>query len=156
MKMTHLKLHDNDASEIARCLDLMCFLVAVIDASEYFALSGLCRTMEESAKRLMRWHDRFALLFMAVCVPDCDVSKVLRDTALGLVKKRLRLFIRGTKSIVAMIHPMYVEEILKQERLPMNKKSCFQILQAWAAAKEEKVRMAMATKPKIQTATATF
>jgi hypothetical protein len=39
--------------------------------------------------------------------------------------------------MVAQIHPLYVEEILKQERLPMNENSCFQILQAWATAKIE-------------------
>jgi hypothetical protein len=134
----HMSFGDeDDASEIARNLELMRFLVALIDASEFFALSALRRMIETSVKDLMCRYDRFATLFMAVCAPDCDVSKVLRDTALGMVKKYPRLLIQGNKSVVAMIHPRYLEDILKQERLPMTEHSCFQLLQAWATAEVE-------------------
>jgi hypothetical protein len=118
-------------------MKLVPFLVAMMDASDYFALSALRRKTESSAKELMLAIETFAPFFMAACAPDCDATKVLRDTALRLVKKNPTVFIHGTKSIVALIHPSYVEENLKHERLPMNENSCFQILQAWAMAEIE-------------------
>jgi hypothetical protein len=123
-----------DDTDDAYKMKLVRFLVAMMDASDYFALSALRRKTESSAKELMLARETFAPFFMAECAPDCDATKVLRDTALLLVKKNPTLLIHGTKSIVAQIHPSYVQEILKQERLPMNEYSCFQILQAWATA----------------------
>jgi hypothetical protein len=143
---------EQDTSEHP-CNYLVRFVMVLIDASEYFALSALRRMIEISAKELMLKNDNLATLFMAACAPDCEVTKGLRDAALGLVKKNPSLLIHGAKSVVEKIHPMYVEEILKQERLPMKEHSCFQILQAWATAEVERqngdknVSIAAATEP---------
>jgi hypothetical protein len=125
---------ENDTSWEADTMKLMRFLVALMDASEYFALSGLRRMTESSAMQLILANGKLAIFFMAACAPDCGATINLRDTALVLVKKSPSILIDGTKSVVAMIHPLYMEEILKQERLPMNEFSCFQILYAWATA----------------------
>jgi hypothetical protein len=128
------KSDHNDASQDACDLELVHFLVALMDACEYFSLSALSRMIELSTKELMLKKNNLATFFMAACAPDCDATKGLQDTALGLVKKDPKILIHGTKSVVAMIHPSYMEEILKQEKLPMTEHSCFQLLQAWATA----------------------
>jgi hypothetical protein len=128
---------EDDASENAGNLEFMRFLVALIDASEYFALSELRRMTESSVDEMMLKNDKLAIHCMAVCAPDCDLTKVLRDTALGLVKRTPNILIHGAKSVVALMYPSYLEEILEQERLPMTEYTCFQILQAWATAEEE-------------------
>jgi hypothetical protein len=129
---------ENDASEDACNLELMRFLVALIDASEFFALSTLRRMIETSTKALMLKFHKFATFFMAACAPDSDATKSLRDTALVLVKNNPSLLIDETKSVLELIHPLYIEEILEQERLPMNELSCFQILQAWSSAEVQR------------------
>jgi BTB/POZ domain len=111
---------EDNASENAGNLEFMRFLVALIDASEYFAFSALRRMTESSVNEMIMKNDKLAIHGMAVCAPDCDLTKALRDTALGLVKKTPDILIHGAKSVVALIPPSYLEEILKQERLPMT------------------------------------
>jgi hypothetical protein len=129
--------HEKEDTSNEGKMKLVHFLVALMDASEFFALSTLRRMIELSAKKQMLRKNKLAIFFMAACAPDCDTTQCLRDTALGLVKIKPDILFDGLKSVVALIHPSYVEEILKQERLTMNEYSCFRILQAWATAEVE-------------------
>jgi hypothetical protein len=110
------------------------FVVALVDAAEYFALSPLRQKIETSIKQKMREKFQVAALFMAACAPDCDATKVLRDMAVEVVKRNPQIIIHGTKSVVARIHPWYLKEILNQEKIPVQAHDCFKILQAWAGA----------------------
>jgi hypothetical protein len=128
----------DDENAIDVCdLELVRFLVALMDASKFFAVPALCRILEKSAKKLMLKNNKLVILSMAACTPDCNATKCLRDTALVLVKQNPSLVIDGTKSVVALIHPSYVEDMLKHKRFLMTEHSCFQVLQAWATAEVE-------------------
>jgi hypothetical protein len=73
-----------------------------------FQLFGM---IEKLAKELMLKNDKLATLFMATCTPDCDATKGFRNTALVMVKRNPDILIHGTKSVVALIHPSYVEAV---------------------------------------------
>lgn len=100
-----LKLDASDGD--ARGVDLVRFMVTLVGAAEYFALSVLRRKIETSAKQQMLENAQLATLFMAACAPDCAETKVLRDMAVEAVKRNPQIFIHGTKSVVALIHPIF-------------------------------------------------
>jgi hypothetical protein len=112
--------------------ELVRFLVTLVDAAEYFALPELRRKAEASVEAHMERSHLVAILVLAACAPDC--AQVLRQRALDLVKTNPKLLLKGDTSSVALIHPCHVEEILKDDRLPMDELSCFRIVESWANA----------------------
>jgi hypothetical protein len=118
------------------------FLLALVDAADYLALSKLRYTVEILVRAYMTKNPDAAVHLLAACT-ECDGSNpphgaknLLQELALAFVQRKPQMLLGiHDKSILASIPSWYLNEILKQEKLAMNEQSCFQLLYEWAEPK---------------------